>query len=166
MAKAIEQIEKQVPNQAQEAADSVKQILDSVVQNKESILIFLDMLNEMHEAGFLEAAQSMLKSRHKIGVIGINQLNKSGAQRIIKNGMGAVQFLTKVDPAKLDMMLGAVASGLDQAGQTPDDGRPMGMWGMVKTMRDPEVQSSLGVMMNFLRGMGDGLQHQQQGTTH
>ena len=129
-------------------------------------MMFMDILKEMHEAGFLQIAQGMLKSRHQIGVIGVTQLNKTGAQRIIKNGMGALQFLTKVDPAKLDMMLGAVASGLDQAGQTHDDGRPIGMWGMVKTMRDPEVQSSLGVMMNFLRGMGDGLHQHQQGTTH
>ncbi|MBL0388375.1 DUF1641 domain-containing protein [Tumebacillus sp. ITR2] len=160
MAKAITHIEKTVPNEQEEQEQAVQEILSSAAKNKDAILLFMEMLGDLHQSGLLEAADAFLKNRHKIGVIGINQLNKSGAQRIIKNGMGAVQFLAGVDPDKLNTLLSAVSSGIDQAVETPKDDRPTGMWGMVKQMRDPGVQSSLGVMMNFLRGMSDGFQKQ------
>lgn len=158
MAKATTHIEKKVPTPAEENAEAVREIMDALVKNKDSLLLLMDVVNELHETGILEAADAFLKNRHKIGVIGLNQLNKSGAQRIIKNGMGSLQFLTKLDPAKLETMLSAVASGVDQATEPPSDNKKMGVWGMVKTMRDPEVQTSLSVLMNFLRGMGNGLQ--------
>lgn len=157
MAKAITHIEKRVPNAAEEQAEAIQDILNAAAQNKEALLILMDIVSQLHNAGLLEMAQGFLTNRHKVGVIGLQQLNKSGAQRIIKNGMGAVQFLTKLDPAKLDMLLGAMASGVDEASEAQAEHRQLGLAGLYKTMRDPEVQTSLGVMMNFLRGMGKGL---------
>jgi len=157
MAKATTHIEKHVPTQAEADAQAAREIMDALVKNKDSLLMLMDVVNELHQSGLLEMADAFLKNRHQIGVIGLNQLNKSGAQRIIKNGMGAVQFLSKLDPEKMETMLGAVASGIDQATKTPESPSKMGVWGMAKTMRDPEVQTSLGVLMNFLRGMGNSL---------
>ncbi|KEO83784.1 DUF1641 domain-containing protein [Tumebacillus flagellatus] len=158
MAKAITHIEASVPNEVEEREQAIQEILSSAAKNKEALLLFMEMLGDLHRGGFLEAADAFLKNRHKISRIGINQLNKSGAQHIIKNGMGALQFLAGVDPNKLNAMLGAVSTGIDRAVEAPEGNERPGLWGMVKQMREPGVQSSLGVLMNFLRGMGDGLE--------
>lgn len=157
MAKAITHIEKRVPNAVEEQEQAIQEILTAAATNKEALLILIDVVNHLHQAGLLEMAQGFLTNRHKIGVIGLNQLNKSGAQRIIKNGMGAVQFLSRLDPAKLETLLGAVATGVDEASEAKEEHKQLGMMDLFKSMRDPEVQTSLGVMMNFLRGMGKGL---------
>lgn len=156
MAKATTTIEKRVPTQAEQEAEALQEVMSAVVKNKDALLTFLDVLGELQESGALDMAHGALKSRRQIGVIGINQLNKSGAQNMIKNGMNTMQFLAQLDPNKLQTMLGAVASGVDHAVQ-PDAERPQkktGLFDLFKQMRDPQVTSSIGMMLNFLRGMG------------
>lgn len=157
MAKATTHIETQQPDTVAAEQQAVQELLAAMAKNKDSLLLLMDVVKQLHEAGLLEMADAFLKNRHQIGVIGLHQLNKSGAQRIIKNSMGALGFLSKLDPDKLGTMLGAVASGVDRATEAQQEHKQMGVWGMVKTMRDPEVQTSVGVLMNFLRGMGNGL---------
>ncbi|TCP59305.1 uncharacterized protein YjgD (DUF1641 family) [Tumebacillus sp. BK434] len=156
MAKATTVIEKRVPTQAEQEAEAMQEVMSAVAKNKDALLTFLDVLGELQESGALDMAHGALKSRHQIGVIGIGQLNKSGAQNIIKNGMSTVQFLAQLDPNKLQTMLGAVASGVDSA-VTAEEQRPQkkpGLYDLFKRMRDPQVTSALGMMLNFLRGMG------------
>lgn len=154
MAKATWRIEKQQTSQVEQEAKALGEILGMIAKNKEAIMEFVEIVDELHKAGLLQIAQGILKNRQQIGLIGINQLNKSGAQRFIRNGMTAVEFLGKLDPDQLKQVLGAVSQGLAQA--HPSE-RPMGMWGMLSTLRDPEVNASVSMVMNFLRGMGQGL---------
>ncbi|ASS75255.1 hypothetical protein CIG75_09840 [Tumebacillus algifaecis] len=156
MAKATTQIEKRVPSQAEQEADALKEVLGAVVQHKDALLTFLDVLGELHDAGTLEMAQGALKSRHKIGVIGMNQLNKSGAQNMIKNGMSTLQFLGQLDPNKLQTLLASLAAGVEHAVPTEPEpkNKKTGVFDLIKGVRDPEVSSSLSMLLNFLRGMG------------
>lgn len=159
MARAITRIERRVSTRAEQDLQAVGEVVGAIAQHKDALLQAIDILGEMHKAGLLDVAQGMLKNRQELAVIGINQLNKSGAQRFIKNGMGLVQFLGELDPERLKQVMGAMAHGLESALDERQPTRPAGMWGMLKTLRDPDVNTSLGVMMNFLRGMGEGLPH-------
>lgn len=154
MAKAITQIEKRVPTRAEQDAQALGEIMSAVAQHKDALLVFMDVLGEMHQSGLLAVAQGLLKNRQQVGVIGVNQLNKSGAQRIIKNGVTAMQFMAQLDPDKLKQVLGAFARGLQEA--RPSE-KPVGLWGMVNSFREPEVNASVSMMVNFLRGVGEGL---------
>ena len=156
MAKATSRIEQRQLSQAEQDAQALGEILQSVAQQKDSVIAFLDIVNEMHQAGILDVVRGVMKNRQQIGILGVHQLNKSGAQRMIKNGVTAMQFLAQLDPAQLKQVLGAVAGGLEHA--RPSD-RPVGMWGIVNTLREPEVNASVSMVMNFLRGMGHGLPH-------
>ena len=157
MAKAITYIEKHIPDQAEEEAQAIQQILKAAVNHREALLGFLDILGELQKMGILDALQGMLTNSKQIALIGIDQLNKPGSHRIIKNGMAAVQFLSSVDPSKLQKILNSVATGVEHGvGQEADKKQP-GLWAMVKTLREPEVMSSLNMMTKFLQGMGRGL---------
>lgn len=159
MAREITRIEKRQVTQAEKDAQALGELLGAVAKHKDALIKFADIVGEMNEAGLLDVAQGVLKNRQQIGVLGITQMNKSGAQRFIKNSMSAVQFLGQLEPEHLKEVLGAVAHGLEQA--RPEN-RNLGMWGMVSRLRDPDVNSSISVMMNFLRGMGEALPHQQR----
>lgn len=159
MAKATTLIEKRELSRAEQDAQALAEIVGAVTQQRDAMLAFVDIVGTLHQAGILSLVQGILKSRHELGVMGINQLNKSGAQRIIKNGVSAMQFMAQLDPDRLKQVLGAVAHGLEQA--QPSD-RRIGMWGMVNTLNDPDVNTALSVMINFMRGMGEGLPHAQR----
>lgn len=158
MAKSLRHIEKQVPNKVEEQAQAMMQLMAAAAEQKDALLQFIEILGELQKAGLLDMAHGMLKNRHEIGVISINQMNKSGAQRFIKNGMSLVQFMGQLEPERLNRLLGAVSNGLETAESQPANAG--GIWGMVRTFRDPEVNTSVGWMMNFLRGMGEELPQQ------
>jgi uncharacterized protein YjgD (DUF1641 family) len=161
VANAITHIEKGIPDAAQEEDQAAERLMKAAVQHSDALTAFMGLLDEMHKLGVLDAAHAMLQNKQQIAVIGLNQLNKPGAHRIIKNAMGAVGFLSRLDPAKLQRMLNGVAEGVDKAGGEEKGGsKPAGLFGMLKSFREPEVLAAFGVLINFLRGMGKGLNRQ------
>lgn len=156
MAKAITNIEKHIPNQKEEEAQAVQHILQAAASHSEPLIKFLDILQELDRVGVLDALQGILKNSEQIALIGMNQLNKPGAHRILKNGMGAVQFLSQIDPVKLQTILHGVASGVEYAANDAPT-QKQGLWDIVKTLRGPEASASLSLMTKFLQGMGKGL---------
>jgi uncharacterized protein YjgD (DUF1641 family) len=160
VAKPITNIEKTIPNKIEEEAQALEQLLKAVANQHQPMLKFLDILNELDRLGLLDAARGMLKNSHQIAYIGMNQMNKPGAHRIIKNGMGAITFLSMVDPDKLQTLLNGVASGIDHAVDDTPGKKQGGLWGMLKILREPQVMSSLSMMTGFLRGLGHGLKKQ------
>ncbi|MBP1153784.1 MULTISPECIES: DUF1641 domain-containing protein [unclassified Paenibacillus] len=156
MAKAITNIEKNIPNQVEEDSQAIQQLLQAAANHSVPLIKFLDILHELNRQGVLDALQGMLKNSEQIALIGIHQLNKPGAHRIIKNGMGAVQMLSQIDPAKLQTILQGVASGVEHAAQD-EPAKKQGLWDILRTLRGREASASLSMMTKFLQGMGKGL---------
>lgn len=158
MAKAITNIEKRVPDQLEVETEAIQQIAKAVANHREPLMKSLDILNELNQMGVLDALQGMLKNRQQIGVIAIDQMNKPGAHRIIKNGMETMQFLSKVNPSNLQTILNGIAAGVEQA-VDHEPNKKKGLWELFRTLRKPEILSSLSMMTKFLQGMGRGLRN-------
>jgi uncharacterized protein YjgD (DUF1641 family) len=158
LARAITHISRRVPAAEEELERAKEEILEAAAKNKESILLLLDVVNDLKQAGVLEMAHAFISNRDQIGVIGINQLNKSGAQNLIKNSMGAAQFLAKLEPGKLELLLGALASGTDNAVRKSEKTEKVGVFGMMKAMGSSDIQAAFGFLLNFLRGVGKHMQ--------
>jgi uncharacterized protein YjgD (DUF1641 family) len=157
MAKKIEQIEKHIPNKIEENADAINQILAKIAQNQKSVTVFLEIIEELHEAGVLDMVKGLLKTRDKVGALAIQQLNQPSAHRIIKNGMGAVQTLSQIDPNHLATMMNGLTNGLKESNEVEGERERISMWGMFRMMRDPDVNASLKTMIGFMQGMGKAL---------
>jgi uncharacterized protein YjgD (DUF1641 family) len=156
MAKAITNIEKQIPDPTEAESLALQQLVKDLTNRQDSLHKLLDIAGELEKLGVLDALQGMLKNSKQITLIGMDQLNKPGAHRMLKNGMGAVAFLTQVDPNKLQTLLNGVAAGIDQAVDA-EANKKQGLWGFIKSLREREMVSSLSVMTRFLRGMGSAL---------
>ncbi|MDB4867409.1 MAG: hypothetical protein JWR03_1742 [Cohnella sp.] len=157
MAKSITNIEKRLPNQEEEDAKAVQQLLKAVGNQRQALLGLLDVVEELQKLGVIDMMRGMLKNSKDIGEIAIEQVNKPGAHRIIKNGMAAVQFVSQVDPSKLQTLLSGLTQGMDAAVEQEPGRKHGGFWGVIKTAREPAVMSSIAMMMRFLKGMGNGL---------
>jgi uncharacterized protein YjgD (DUF1641 family) len=158
LAKAITHIDSGVPTAEEQRERAKEELLEAAAKNKESILLLLDIVNDLKQAGLLEMAHAFISNSHQIGVIGMNQLNKSGAQNMIKNSIGAAQFLAKLEPGKLELLLGALASGADNALRKSGKTEKVGVFGMLKELGNPDIRASFGFLLNFLRGVGKHLQ--------
>lgn len=165
MARAITQIDKKTPNPAEEREQAVGDIIGAISESREAIIVFLDIVKELHAAGILDIVQGLLKTRHQVGVIAINKINEPGMHRVIKNGMNAFQLLSKLDPEQLKVLMNGISAGLGKMSAPDKTHKIDGMWGMVKALRDPEINASIGTLIRFMQGMGQEL-NKDRGPLH
>jgi uncharacterized protein YjgD (DUF1641 family) len=154
MAKAISHIEKKKTSPAEEQTESLTEILSLIAKNHESITTSLEIIQELQSSGLLDIIKGLLKTRDKLGVLAIDQLNQSSMHNTIKNGIGAIKLLGELDPDKINTLMNAANSGLNHIGESKDS---LSKWGIIKSLNDPNVVSSLSTMIGFLQGMGEEL---------
>ena len=158
MAKAIRSIEKKPTDGLEQQAEAVQEVLQAVTESKEALVVFLDILKEAHKAGVLDIIQGVLKAREDIGFIAFEQLNQPTMHHTIKNLVGIVEFLGKMEPNQLNRILNGIANGMEKMMDAKEEGKSQqGVWGLTKNLRDPDVNSTLYTAMEFMKGMGEVL---------
>jgi uncharacterized protein YjgD (DUF1641 family) len=161
MAKAIKQIERKQSNVEEERAEDMEAILKQIADNREAIQDSLIILEELHQSGILDMLKGFLRTKEKIGSIAMEQINQPGMHNIIKNGMSGVELLSSIDSDQLKQLLGGLTQGLQKASESTQKKEQIGVWGLLKSMKDPNVNASLNTMIHFLNGMGEGLNNKQ-----
>ncbi len=155
MAKQISDIEKQTLSEQEERAEALSKILDMTADNYDGIMTLLEIIEELQETGVLDMLKGFLRTRDKVGALAVEQLNQPMMHRVIKNGTNAFQFLGGIDPAQLQTIMNGISQGMDNSAvrMTSDD-QTIGLWGMMKKMRDPDVSASMKTILGFMEGMG------------
>ncbi|WP_077623719.1 DUF1641 domain-containing protein [Sediminibacillus massiliensis] len=161
MAKAIQQIEREESNVEEERSEDLSAILKQIADNREVIEESLSILQELHKSGVLPMIKGLLQTREKVGSIAIEQINQPGMHNIIKNAMSGMALLSAIDPDQLKQFSDGLTHGMQKAAETSSNDKQVGMWGLMKSMRDPNVKTSLNTMMHFLNGLGEGLNSKQ-----
>jgi uncharacterized protein YjgD (DUF1641 family) len=154
VAKPIQQIEKKRLNEAEEEAEALKELMGMIADSKESIKTFLEILEELQSSGLLDMAKGLLKTRQKVGVLAMEQMNQPAMHRIIKNGINTVQFLGQLDPDQMKTIMNGVSKGLEKTSENSSQKDQVGIWSLIRTMRDPDIRASMTMMTSFLEGMG------------
>lgn len=161
MAKPIRHIEYTIPTEAERQADSLADIVRAVSESKEAILTFLDILRDLQTSGALDIVQAILKNREALGPVSIKFIEVANLPIMIKNLIIVSQFLGKLDPVQTERVFKGLHHGLEKAAQ-PEERHP-GIMGLLKSLRDPEINAVLGASLDFLRGMSQELhkEHEQ-----
>ncbi|WP_442599787.1 DUF1641 domain-containing protein [Neobacillus sp. D3-1R] len=162
MAKAIKQIKKSVPNPVEEQAQAISDILESLTENREAILSTLGILKHLHEMGVLNALHGLLEQRTEVGAIAVQQMNQPAMHNTIKNGINAFKFLGSVNPEQLQSILQGLSHGLERSTEVIQKGEFQSLWKLGTSMRNPDVRASLSTMVEFLHGMGEVFNRDQQ----
>ncbi|GGF31985.1 hypothetical protein GCM10010954_33940 [Halobacillus andaensis] len=157
MAKAIKQIDRTIPTAKEKQTEELNELLSSIAKHKETLTLLLDIVEELHKVGLLDMLQGMLKTRHKLGLLAMEELDKPVVHDLVKSGIGAFNFLTKVDPEQISRILNGMSEGLKHSSEQLENDKTLGLWGMMKATKDPEVNQSLTTFIHFLEGMGRGL---------
>ena len=82
----------------EEQAQAISDIVKALSDNRDAIVLSLDILKNLHEMGLLYAVHGLLEQRTEVGAIAIQQVNQPGMQHGIKNAMNVVKFLGSLDP--------------------------------------------------------------------
>ncbi|MCP8617273.1 DUF1641 domain-containing protein [Salirhabdus salicampi] len=161
MAKAIKQIERTEKTVHEEREQDLNAILKQIADNREAIQETLTIIEELHNSGVLPIIRGFLRTRDKVGAIMMEEINQPGMHNVIKNSMSMATLLSSIDSEKLNQLLNGLTQGIDKATESTEDDGKVGMWGLLKSMRDPNVKASMNTMVHFLEGMGEGLNNKK-----
>lgn len=152
MAERISKIKKIEKTDAQLKAESLDEVTSAIAENKDSILKAIDLIGILDEAKILDALKGAAKQRGVITEKIVTELNKDQYSGILHN-MGQMLFLLgSLDTDELSVLLNKVNKGLRVANQANPNARSS-VSGLVKVLKDDEINQSLTYFLNILKGM-------------
>lgn len=157
MAAPIRKIKRIELTEEQKEKQSLESLLTEVAQNKDSLLETLQLLQELHDSGILEAVNSLVKTKEEVAQIAIGQLTREPVINLLNNAMAAGGALTQMDPDTTKKLMGSVAKGLEKAEQGLQSGSQTTILDLMKALKDPDLNRALTFGMNLLKGVGEGL---------
>ncbi len=157
MAKPIRAIKRIELTEEQKEKQSLESLLTEVAQNKDTLLETLQLLQELHNSGILDAVNSLVKTKEEVAKIAVGQLTREPVTNLINNAMAAGGALTQLDPETTKRLMGSVSKGLEKAEQGLQSNTETGVFDLVKALKDPDMNRAITFGMNLLKGVGEGL---------
>ncbi|HEY4550823.1 MAG TPA: DUF1641 domain-containing protein [Bacillus sp. (in: firmicutes)] len=157
MAMPIKTIKRIELTEEQKKEQTLDSLLTEVVQTKDSLVETLDLLQELHNSGILDAINSLVKTKEEVAKIAVGQMTREPVTNMINNAMAAGGVLTQMDPEMTKKLMGSVAKGLERAEQGLQSNSTTGMLDIMKALKDPDMNRAITFGMNLLKGIGEEL---------
>lgn len=75
----------------------------------------------------------------------------------LNNAMAAAGVLTELDPETTQKLVGGLSKGLQRAEEGIQSNKKVGVFDLVKLLRDPDVNRVMRFTIDLLKGLGEGL---------
>ncbi|PIC71898.1 hypothetical protein CSV77_01435 [Sporosarcina sp. P16b] len=162
MAAPITSIKRKERSELEIQQDKLDELQKKIAEQEESLQKIMEITGELHKMGALDALQAMLHSKEKITGIALDQVSREPVTNMLNNLMAGAGILTALDPATIQQLSKSVQNGLAEAEQANEEGQKTGVLQLMKSIHDPDINRALTFGMNFLKGMGRGLEKPQE----
>jgi len=157
MAKPITTVKKHTPTDEERKQQRLDQLTSELAASDQALRSAVGILQELHDMGVLEAAQSMLKAREDLSKIALHQVARKPVTNTINHLMNATAALADIDPESTKKILHSVANGVEEAKQSMEESKKAGFLDILALLKDPDVFRAIKFGLSFLKGMGRGL---------
>lgn len=152
MAERITEIKRLKKSYEQIKQESLNDVIDAIVENKDSILKAIRLIGILDEAKILDALNGGLKARQVIINKFAVELNKDIYSGVLTNMAQLVFLLGELDIKDLSELLSRLNRGIHAANLTKP-GDKTTIKSLVGFLRDDDLNRSMTYMLNLLRGM-------------
>ena len=152
MAERITEIKRLKKSYEQIKQESLNDVIDAIVENKDSILKAIRLIGILDEAKILDALNGGLKARQVIINKFAVELNKDIYSGVLTNMAQLVFLLGELDVKDLSELLSRLNRGIHAANLTKP-GDKTTIKSLVGFLRDDDLKRSMTYMLNLLRGM-------------
>lgn len=153
MAEPIRDIKRIQINEEDVIDHDVQEVRRAISKNKKAILNGIELLSILDNDDFLMMFTALIKHRKEITKNVFKEINKPQYEGVLHN-IGQLLFLLgDLNMEQLEDFTAKLNRGLTEASATKEDERTSYV-GMVRALKDPEVNHSMTMLLNFLRGMG------------
>lgn len=122
----------------------------------------LELLTELHQRGGLDLALKLLRGSEGLTAAALDKVTGETGTNIIRNVVELGKLAGSLDPAELEVLLGALSGGVRQAARSIEAGERVTPAGALRQLADPDVQLALGAVFGLLRGMGSALRQARE----
>ncbi|MCG2009905.1 DUF1641 domain-containing protein [Staphylococcus epidermidis] len=154
MAERITEIKRLKKSYEQIKQESLNDVIDAIVENKDSILKAIRLIGILDEAKILDALNGGLKARQVIINKFAVELNKDIYSGVLTNMAQLVFLLGELDVKDLSELLSRLNRGIHAANLTKP-GDKTTIKSLVGFLRDDDLNRSMTYMLNLLRGMSN-----------
>lgn len=157
MATPITSIKKTRRTEMEVQREKLADLQKLLAEQEKSLQKIMEITGELHKIGALDALQAMLEAKEKIAGIAVGQVSREPVTNMLNNLLAAAGALTAVSPATVKQLTHSVQEGLQQAEQGVTEEQKTGVLQLMKSLNDPDINRALTFGLNFLKGMGKGL---------
>ena len=154
MAKAIKQIQRAEISEEEQRKQDLREIEDSLLKNKEALLDTLDLVKHMHDLGVIPLLSGLFAEGNKVLQILVKKADTKETANILKNLLLLVGVLGTLNVKQLEPMLLKLNAGIARVSESKDDDDMIGYFDLVRSLKDPEINRSIALLFEFLKGMG------------
>ncbi|WP_082234380.1 DUF1641 domain-containing protein [Halobacillus massiliensis] len=153
MGKAITNIKRlEIPKEEQLEKD-YQEVKQALAENKDSILTAIELLKALNEGGTLDTARALVHSKKDALGYVVNEISKETYSPLLENLPELFYLLVELDVKSIREVTNRLNSGVEEM-QKADLNDRTSVFDLAKSLRDPEINRSITMMMQFLKGMG------------
>lgn len=115
------------------------------------------LLQELSDKGLLDFAVGLLEHGNDIVKATLDIAAKAAQSKSIQSLLAVVEDVGSLDAEALGKTFKGVSAGLAKMTETTPSNRPMGIFELLRMMKDPDVSAALQSGFAFLKGMGQAL---------
>lgn len=157
MAEPISKIRRVEKTEDEVKQEKMAAIKDQIVTEDAAFLEALELVKALHDSGALDMINSALKAKEDIATTFLNEARKEPATNAINNLMISGKLLTDTKPEQTEKLLEGLANAQAKANESLKDDTTLGLFGLAKAIKDPDVNRALRYGLAFLKGVGQEL---------
>ncbi|AOH53293.1 hypothetical protein ABE28_002935 [Peribacillus muralis] len=157
MAKPITKIEEPVLTEKEKQIQELDVVLQDISRNSDGIKETIKLLQELHDSGILGAINNLVEAKEDVAKIAVGQMLRPPVTNALNNAMAAAGVLTELDPETTQKLVGGLSKGLQRAEEGFQANKKVGVFDLVKLLRDPDVNRVMRFSIDLLKGLGEGL---------
>ncbi len=157
MARPITKIDEPILTEKEIQDQSLNNVLKDLSQNADGIKETIRLLQELHKSGILGAINNLVEAKEQVAKIAVGQMLRPPVTNALNNAMAAAGILTETDPETTKKLMGGLSKGLQKAEEGFRENKKVGVFDLIKLMRDPDVNRVIKYSLDLLKGVGEGL---------
>lgn len=157
MAEPISKIRDTHPTKAEQDKRNLAELKEGVAEDAAGFKELLEFVKLLHDSGALETLNSTMKAKGEIAKTVLNEWRKEPTTNAINNLMLSGKLLTEIKPEQTEAAINQLKETAKKAGESARDEDIIGIFGLMKALKDPDVNRALRYGISFLKGMGEGL---------
>lgn len=162
MAEPISFIRKNIPTEEEIQQQKLEELKSLLTDNEDSLNKIMGIVGELNSMGVLEAAEKMILAKEQITKIALGQITREPVTNLMNTVMGATGALMAADSEKTTTLVKSAVAGIESGSDFLKTDKQIRIRDLMKVMKDPDINRSLGFGIHFLKGMGQELKNQDK----